>query len=117
MLKWLRPRRRCRGERGAVAVEAALVTPVVLLMIFGMIEFSFALRDHVALSSAVRTGARMASTAADAGACTPNVADDIPCPANGAPNLAQLGADSIQKAGSALPRDSVDYILVYQAND
>ncbi len=49
MLKWLRPRRRCRGERGAVAVEAALVTPVVLLMVFGMIEFSFALRDHVAV--------------------------------------------------------------------
>ncbi len=59
----------------------------------------------------------MASTAADAGACTPNPADDIPCPANGAPNLAQLAADAIQKAGSALPRDSIDYILVYQAND
>jgi hypothetical protein len=28
-----------------------------------------------------------------------------------------MGADAIQKAGSALPRDSVKYILIYKAND
>ena len=48
-------------ERGAVAVEAALVTPLILLLIFGMIEFTMVLRDQVAVSSSVRAGARTAS--------------------------------------------------------
>jgi len=48
-------------DRGAVAVEAALVTPLILLLIFGMIEFTMVLRDQVAVSSSVRAGARTAS--------------------------------------------------------
>ncbi|HYN75578.1 MAG TPA: TadE family protein [Candidatus Limnocylindria bacterium] len=54
-------RRRPRGDRGAVAVEAALVTPLILLIVFGIIEFTLLLKDNVAVSSAVRAGARTAS--------------------------------------------------------
>lgn len=54
-------RRRTQGERGAVAVEAALVTPLILLIVFGIIEFTLLLKDDVAVSSAVRAGARTAS--------------------------------------------------------
>jgi hypothetical protein len=116
MLNWLRSRRRRRGDRGAVAVEAALVTPIILILVFGIIEFAFLLRDHVAVTSAVRTGARVASTAADDGTCSPNPLDDVPCPANGSPMLAQLAADAIQRAGSVMPEDTVDYIMIYKAN-
>lgn len=54
-------RRRPHGDRGAVAVEAALVTPLILLIVFGIIEFTLLLKDNVAVSSAVRAGARTAS--------------------------------------------------------
>lgn len=119
MLAWLRPRRGREGqrERGAVAVEAALITFPVSLLVFGMIEFSFALRDYVAVTSSVRTGARIASTAAAAG---PGTCTDIPdaptCTPAGSPALAQMAADAIQSAGSAMPPDSIRYILVYRAN-
>jgi hypothetical protein len=101
-----------------VAVEAALVTPLLLILVFGIIEFSFLLRDHVAVTSAVRTGARIASTAAGTGpgSCT-NLPDAPLCTPASSPALAQLGADAIQKAGSAMPEDSIRYILIYRAND
>jgi TadE-like protein len=54
-------RRRAQGDRGAVAVEAALVTPLILLIVFGIIEFTLLLKDDVAVTSAVRAGSRTAS--------------------------------------------------------
>ena len=54
-------RRRPQGDRGAVAVEAALVTPLILLIVFGIIEFTLLLKDNVAVTSAVRAGSRTAS--------------------------------------------------------
>jgi hypothetical protein len=49
------------ADRGAVAVEAALITPVLVLLVFGMIEFGLALKDWMAVSAAVRGGMRTAA--------------------------------------------------------
>ena len=110
-------RRRARRERGAVAVEAALLTPILVLLVFGIIEFSFLMRDHVAVSSAVRTGGRIASASADAGNAECETGPEAPpCAPASTPALAQVAADSIQRAGSAMPTDSIDYVLIYKAN-
>jgi hypothetical protein len=108
-------RARARSERGAVVVEAALVTPLLMVLLLGIIEMSLLMRDVVAVSSSVRVGARMASTAAGAGpgTCVPA---DATCTPQKAPKVAQLAADAIQRGGSAMPKDSIDWILVYQAN-
>jgi hypothetical protein len=111
-------RRRSRGrEGGAVAIEAALVMPLILAVLFGIVEVSLLIRDHVAITSAVRVGSRIASASADAG---PGVCDTSPgspvCTPASSPALAQAAADAIQRAGSAMPPDSIDYILVYKAN-
>ncbi len=110
-------RTRRRGERGAVAVEAALVTPILFLFVLGIIEMSLLMRDTVAVSSAVRVGGRVASVSAGAGpgVCQAS-ADPPPCSPVTTPALAQAAADSIQRAGSAMPKDQIDYILVYRAN-
>jgi hypothetical protein len=115
MLSALRPRsrRRGRGQRGAVAVEAALVTPVLIILVFGIIEFALIMRDYVAVSSAVRVGARIASANAGAGVCS---AQASPCTPATSPALTQQAADAIRQAGTAMPKDSIDYIFVYQAN-
>lgn len=47
-----------RRERGAAAVEFALILPVFLLLVFGMIEFSRAYNAQISLSGAAREGAR-----------------------------------------------------------
>ena len=108
--------RRRDDQAGAVAIEAALVTGVVFAMIFGILEMAFLMRDHVGVGSAARAGARAASVGAAAGACTTSPADEVPCPANSVPELAQLAADAIASSRTALPKDAVDYIMVYKAN-
>jgi Flp pilus assembly protein TadG len=109
--------RRRRDERGAVAVEAALITPILVLLVFGIIEFSFILRDYGVVSSDVRVGARIASTGAGSGAGTCDTYTGAPpCTSASAPALAQLAADAIQREGSAMPANQINYILVYKAN-
>jgi len=46
-------------ERGAAAVEFALVLPVLLLLVLGMLEFSRAYNVQISLTNAAREGARV----------------------------------------------------------
>jgi hypothetical protein len=110
-------RRRTRDARGAVAVEAALVIPLLMVLLCGIVEMALLLRDGVAETSAVRVGARIASAAAGAGpgVCQAS-ANPPPCTPANAPALAQAAADAIQRSGSAMPKDDIEYILVYDAN-
>lgn len=98
-----RARRRAAGERrrddGAVAVEAALIFPVLVLLIFGTIEFSLLLRDYVTVNSTVRAGARVASA-------QPRQV-----------NFAQNTADAIETSGSAMPKNNIDFVYIYLANN
>jgi len=114
-LSW--SRRRARGERGAVALEAALTFPILLIILLGIIEFTFLMRDHAVVVSDTRLAARIASTGANAGIGTCETGPTAPpcVPAN-VPKLAQQAADSIQRAGSAMPVDQIQYLLVYKAN-
>ena len=47
-----------REQRGMAAVEFAIVLPVLVLLIFGMIEFSTLLYDKGVITNASREGAR-----------------------------------------------------------
>ncbi len=48
-------------DRGSVAVEFALLLPVLLLIIFGLIDFGRAINAQITLTQAAREGARLAS--------------------------------------------------------
>ncbi len=88
-----------RRERGVALLEAALVTPVFLMLIFGVIEVGLALNDDLALSHATRAGSRVASASGD----------DV---------LADYGiVQSIAQESAAIPRDQIELIVVYKAND
>jgi Flp pilus assembly protein TadG len=50
---------RLGGERGAAAVEFALVVPLLLVMLFGIIAASQAFQTQARLSAAAREGARV----------------------------------------------------------
>lgn len=49
------------GGRGAVMVEMAIVVPVFILLIFGMLEFGLAFKDKLAMSHAAGRAARVAA--------------------------------------------------------
>ncbi|WP_087873936.1 TadE/TadG family type IV pilus assembly protein [Arthrobacter globiformis] len=49
---------RKKNENGAAAVEFALILPVLLLILIGIIEFSLAFNAQLSLNQAAREGAR-----------------------------------------------------------
>jgi hypothetical protein len=95
----------CRGRAaaddrslGAVLVEAAFVTPIFFIMVFGLIEFSLAMNDNLALASTVRSGTRVAS-------------------ASGNDVYADYGiVKAIARDSAALPRNQIKMIIVYRAS-
>ena len=89
--------RRGRGDQGATLVESALITPVLLLFIFGIFEFGFAFRDYLAVANVTRDAAREASVAG-------NVLDA---------DYRVLRA--IDRASAALPDGAIDRIVVWEA--
>jgi Flp pilus assembly protein TadG len=55
------PSGRCARDRGAVAVEFALLLPVLLLLVFGLVDFGRALNAQITLTQAAREGVRLAA--------------------------------------------------------
>src|ERR1035437_5289673 len=90
--------RRIFGERGSSAVEAALVTPLVMAMLFGIIEMGFLFKDYLAVSAAVRAGVRISSA-------SPRT-----------PTFAQAAANQVANTGGAMSFGSVQQLWLYQAN-
>lgn len=57
--------RRRRSDDGAAAVEFALLLPILLLLVFGIVDFSLLLNTQLNLTEAAREGARAESLGAD----------------------------------------------------
>jgi Flp pilus assembly protein TadG len=55
------PKRSRAGERGQALVEFALILPVILLVMVGMLEFARAWNLHQVMTDAAREGARRAA--------------------------------------------------------
>src|SRR5690242_8894207 len=66
---------RCPNERGAVAVEFALVLPLLGMLLFGIVSFGLAFSDRIALVNTVREGARFGASASNDSLWAPAVVD------------------------------------------
>jgi Flp pilus assembly protein TadG len=71
-------RGRKAADRGSVAVEFALVLPVLLLIVFGIIDFGRALNAQIELTGAARDGARLAALGYSSAAVQAEVAAAAP---------------------------------------
>jgi Flp pilus assembly protein TadG len=54
-----RPAASTPRDRGAAAVEFALLLPVLLLLLFGIVDFGLALNAQITITQAAREGARL----------------------------------------------------------
>ncbi len=63
----MRPlRERMANDRGATLVEFAIIVPLLLLLLFGIIEFGRIVTELTTVRTAAREGARFATTVDDA---------------------------------------------------
>jgi hypothetical protein len=86
-----------RRERGATIIEAAIISPIFFLLIFGIIEVGGAYKDKLAIGNAVTAGARTGSAAADDALGDYNI------------------LHAVDKGLAAAPRSSVELIVVFNA--
>ena len=57
-----RPTRGGRRDRGATLVEAAVVFPMLFLLLFGLVEFGWAFKDNLSVGHSAREAARAGAT-------------------------------------------------------
>ena len=86
------------NERGASAVEAAIVTPMVFALFFGIVEMGFLFKDYLAVAGAVRAGVRIASA-------HPRVS-----------TFAQDAADGVALTGGAMNFSDIQQLWVYKVS-
>jgi len=54
-----------KNEKGASAVEFALILPILVILVFGIIEFGIAYNNYISITHAAREGARLAAVNMD----------------------------------------------------
>lgn len=85
----MRRRDFARDDRGQALVELTLVgIPIILLLLFGMIEFGTAFHHNLTISAAVREGARTGGALANGGG-------DLGCGSEQSPNAATVDPEVI----------------------
>ena len=90
-------RRRMRSERGAAAVEFALVVPILIVLVFGIAEFGRAFFIQSTISGAAREGVRRIA-----------LADSSDPTGTAAATAALGGITATLNPGAACPDPSVD---------
>jgi hypothetical protein len=86
-----------RGERGSAIIEAAFVTPVFLLMLFGILEYGLLFRDNLTTNNASQEGARAASVGGRA------------------PQADYLTLETIEHGIAAMGLERLNYVVVFNA--
>ena len=86
------------GERGVALIEAAFVTPIFMVLIFGMVEFGLVMNNYLGVANAARAGARVAS-------------------ASGNSTQADFAVlQAVAKESTAIKRSDIVYIVVFKAS-
>jgi Flp pilus assembly protein TadG len=103
-MPWERWRSAGHRDSGAVAVETAFVSMLLVVLLFGIVDSSFLFKDYLAVSAASRAGARM-------GASQPRIAS-----VSGSPDFAQLAANQVTNAITGLIPANLQQVWVYKAS-
>jgi hypothetical protein len=88
------------GDRGAVMVEMAIVVPIFLLLVFGMLEFGLAFKNKLTMAHAVNQATRRATVLGNDGTSDIEILEAF--------EEGLVGAASV---------DWVVYVDIFRAND
>ena len=91
--------RRCADDGGAVLVEAALITPLFVFLLFGTLEFGGLFKDYLTMNDASASGARAAAIAGN--------------DANADYQILQ----GVKSSMNALTKTGIKKIIVYQGHE
>ncbi len=80
---WRRLRRLIPGAKGQSLVEFVLILPVLMFIVFGVVDFGLGIRSYISLTNATREGARFAAVG--------NPAGSYPSDCNGSTNTTVIG--------------------------
>lgn len=68
---------RSRSQRGAAALEFALIVPILVAVVFGIVDFGYAINRDTLVNNAAREGAREGSLNPDATAISNTVRQSL----------------------------------------
>ncbi len=112
---WRTRARNSRRQRGQATVELALVLPVYMLLLLGMLEFGLAFDHLLSISYASREGARV-------GAALTNGGGTLGCSTGQSPNAATVDPQIVAAVeriltspGSIVALNNVSQIRIYLA--
>lgn len=112
MIRSARPR---RAERGQGLVEFAMVVPVALLMLLGMLDFGFALDHSATVGNATREGARMGSSLVNGGGGLGCTAGNSPDAADVDPRIVAAVQRILAAPGARIVMADVTEIRIFKA--
>lgn len=121
MLSIFRSRRTNRSDGGQVLVEVAVLMPILLMLVMGIVEFGWILHGYIVVVSGAREGARVASVRSLRYEETVN--DEIEYRIKAAVQSAfpssnvELVSDEAFDSTTVLPRHALVTILPYDATD
>lgn len=102
---------RRRADRGAAAVETALVLPLLLMVVFAMIDFGRMLNAQIRVTEAAREGARALTLIGE------NEADSVATTVIGRPPSSRTDADGFWRGDPerdcATDESKASYEIVY----
>ena len=103
------------GQRGQGMVEFAIIVPVFLLLLLGMLEFGFVFTHNLSLEYATREGARAGAAMAD-GSITDSACGGVQLTAaNVDPLIIAAVQRVLESPGSMVDISQVQSITIYQA--
>jgi len=103
----VRRARRSRGQRGSVAVEFALVLPLLVMLLLGVTTTGLVYSDHLAIANAAREGSRLGSAISYSSTTAPVVT-----PTQWADAVQQRVQQVYFNGGSTLSTNQVCVLLV-----
>jgi hypothetical protein len=106
---------RRRGERGQSVVEMALLLPVYLTLLLGMLEFGFAFDHLLSISYASREGARVGAALTNGGGILGCSGGQSPNAASVDPQIVAAVERVLMSPGSLVSLGNVTQIRIYLA--
>jgi hypothetical protein len=109
----LTPLRRASGQRSQALIEFALVSPVLLLLLFGVIDLGRAIFYYDTLNHAAREGARVAIRASNTLPTNSDVLNVVSSQMQGAPVSAPCPQGPVT---AATPPENAAWVYVTEPN-